>query len=144
MNVNDLNIKKYKNKSTKWLQEELWRLFSLWIRQKEADDNGVVRCATCRAFRHWRYLDAGHYMSRRHLSTKFDETNVHPQCKQCNGPHGGEQALMARYIDQKHGLGTAQYLEHKSRIASHWTRFDYILKIEEYKSKLKEHGFEMK
>ncbi|MFP4461620.1 MAG: recombination protein NinG [Thermotogota bacterium] len=142
--MNDINISRYKNKSTSWLKEELWRLFSLWIRQKEADENGIVRCSTCGAFRHWRYLDAGHYMSRRHLSTKYNEKNVHPQCKQCNGPYSGEQALMARFIDKKYGLGTAQHLEYTSRRESHWTRFDYILKIQEYKQKLVDHGFETK
>ena len=144
MKVADLNIKKYASKSLKQLDEELWRVFSLWIRQKDADHRGVVRCVTCKAYRQWRYVDAGHFMSRRHLSTKFDEKNVYPQCKQCNGFGAGQQYKMSQHINQVHGLGTAEYLERLSKQAAHWTRFDYIIKIEEYKAKLKAHNFLLK
>lgn len=144
MKVEDLHLEKYEKRSRSWLDKELWRLFSLWIRQKDADENGIVRCATCNGFRHWRYLDAGHFMSRRHMSTKFHELNVHPQCKQCNGPGAGEQFKMGQYIDEKFGPGTADKIKDLSRQTVHWDRFDFIYNIESYKKKLRDHQFEIK
>ena len=84
-------------------------------------------------------------MSRRQMSTKFHELNVHPQCKKCNGPEGGgEPEKMARFIDHAFGPGTAQHLEVLSKQIAHWSRFDYIQLIESYKAKLKEHKYELR
>ncbi len=141
MKLTTATLKKYSKKTIKQLDAELWRVFSLWIRQKDADDNGVVRCVTCGAFRQWRSVDAGHFISRRHLATKFDERNVHPQCKQCNGFKAGEQFKMSQYINRKFGFGMAEKLERLSKQPVKWDRFDYILKIEHYKELLKKHKF---
>ncbi len=141
MKLSTATLKKYSKKNIKQLDAELWRVFSLWIRQKDADDNGVVRCVTCGAFRQWRSVDAGHFISRRHLATKFDERNVHPQCKQCNGFGSGEQFKMSQYINRKFGFGMAEKLERDSKQSTKWYKVDYILKIEEYKEKLKKNGF---
>lgn len=138
MTITNETIDKYKSKSMSWLDAELWRLFSLWIRQKDADHRGVVRCVTCYGYRQWRHLDAGHFISRRHKILKFSEYNVYPQCKKCNGPEGGGKPLeMGRYIDKLHGLGTSQYLEELSKKSIHIDRVDYIKLIELYKNKLK-------
>lgn len=139
-----ISFKRYQNKSVSWLDKELWRVFSLWIRQKYADENGVIRCVTCGDYRQWRYCDAGHYISRYHLKTKFLEVNVHPQCKRCNGKGRGEPEKMKVYIDQTYGQGTADLIEQLSRQTANWMRIDYMIKIEEYKQKLIEHGFEIK
>ncbi len=134
----NLPIDKYKDKSRSWLDAELWRVFSLWVRQKDADHKGIVKCVTCGAYRHWRYVDTGHYISRRHMSTKFLLMNTAVQCKKCNGPEGGgKPSEFARYIDKKHGLGTALYLERISKHSIHITRIEYIQQIENFKHKLR-------
>ena len=52
------------------------RYFSLYVRQRDADENGNVRCCTCRAPHQWKYLDAGHFQSRGHGATRYDEKNT--------------------------------------------------------------------
>jgi len=135
---------KYQNKSTQWLEKELWRLFSLWVRQSETDDNGIGRCVTCGAFRHWRYMDAGHWISRRHLVTKFHEHNVHPQCKICNGQNNGEPEKMRDYIESKYGTGETSHLEALSKLTAHFGRYEYIRNIEVYTEKLKANNYQIK
>lgn len=145
MAITNETIQKYNGKSRSWLDVELWRLMSLWVRQSNADHRGIVKCVTCGGFRNWRYIDAGHFVSRRHMATKFHPKNVHPQCKECNGPQGGgEPQKMARYIDRKYGLGTAQELEYKAMKPFHMSRTDYIEMIEHYKQLLTQHKYQLK
>ncbi len=137
-------VNKYNTKSALKLDSELWRLVSLWIRQKDADENGMVKCVTCGDSYHWRDVDAGHFISRRNKITKFLEINLGPQCSGCNRFEDGRPAVFARYIDQKHGSGTAQYLESLSKQSIHISRIDYIQQIENYKEKLKANKMQLK
>lgn len=105
-----------KKTTVKWLDGELWRLTSLLVRQLHADDRGIVRCVTCGTHSEWRYVDAGHFMSRKHKSTKFDLMNLGPRCKQCNGPGHGRQADFGAWIDRKYGPGTAEKIRIKSQM----------------------------
>ena len=93
-------------------------VFSQYIRLRATDDRGFGQCWTCHATRHWTEVDAGHFMSRACMSTRFEETNVQFQCKRCNGFRSGEQYLFAQHLDQHYGEGTAEALH----IASKQTR----------------------
>ena len=94
------------------LDAKLWKLFSKFIRRRDSDPHtGIGFCITCGAPRNWKGADAGHFIGRQHKGTKFDERNVHLQCKPCNKWGHGEQALYAIEIDKRYGKGTADYLE---------------------------------
>ena len=67
------------------LKKKLWKLFSLYIRQRDADYRGIASCVSCLAQKHWKEGDAGHFIDGRHNSILFDERQVHFQCKGCNG-----------------------------------------------------------
>lgn len=45
----------------------------------------MLECWTCGETKHWKQVDAGHYISRRHKSVRWDLRNIRPQCKICNG-----------------------------------------------------------
>lgn len=60
-----------------------WKWFSRYIRLKYSY-NGVCKCITCGQFHGIKNMDAGHFLSRRFLSTLFDEDNCRPQCLKCN------------------------------------------------------------
>lgn len=55
-------------------------------------------------------MHAGHFVSRRHKSTKYNELNVNAQCCSCNYYRSGEQYKHGVAIDQKYGRGTAEKL----------------------------------
>jgi len=68
-------------------------IFSQYIRLSRSDKNGFCTCITCGKKGHWKNggIQAGHFMSRKHYSTRWNEDNVHPQCVACNMFRSGEQ-----------------------------------------------------
>lgn len=66
------------------LERKAWRLFSRCVRLGAADHNGYCKCFTCEAPKHWKQIDAGHWIGRGKKATKYHVDNVRPQCKQCN------------------------------------------------------------
>ena len=95
----------------KKLIARLDRVFSQWVRSKDADHRGYVQCFTCGVWKHWKTVDAGHFQSRAKFSTRWDERNVKCQCKACNGFRSGEQYRFARNLDAEYGEGTALEIE---------------------------------
>ena len=95
----------------KKLIPRLDKVFSQWIRQKDADHRGYVECWTCGKVLPWSRVDAGHFQSRAKFSTRWHEMNVKPQCKSCNGFRSGEQYIFARKLDAVYGEGTAEEIE---------------------------------
>ena len=104
----------------KKLIARLDKVFSQWIRQKDADHRGYVECWTCGKVLPWSRVDAGHFQSRAKFSTRWDEMNVKPQCKSCNGFRSGEQFKFARKLDAVYGEGTAEEIE---RISNQTRKF---------------------
>ena len=83
------------------LKNELDKVFSRYIRAKHADSRGMVRCITCDR----EYLvgdaQAGHFASRRHMATRWDEDNVRPQCYRCNITDQGRQWRFGEALDRE-------------------------------------------
>ena len=98
-------------KSISKLKKKLDAIFSKYIRLKNADSNGYNYCFTCNKFDHYKNLQNGHFISRKYLSTRFDEQNCAPQCPKCNIFCFGEQYLFG----QKLGKDLAESLQEKSR-----------------------------
>ena len=94
---------------------KLWKVFSEYIRLRDSDNNGIGRCFTCSFTADWKRFDAGHGIGRQHKSTKFEERNVHSQCKRCNGFEGGQQAIYKEEVEKRYGKGTWDELILKSR-----------------------------
>ena len=61
-------------KDKKYYKARADRLFSLWVRQRDAV-SGVCRCITCNALHSWRTVHCGHFMSRRYEGTRYNENN---------------------------------------------------------------------
>lgn len=77
-----MSVKRKKRKVD--LRAKLDTQFSLFIRARDAMPNGYAKCISCGKIHFWRELQCGHYMSRRYMSTRFDEDNCHAQCVACN------------------------------------------------------------
>ena len=120
------------------LKKKLDSLFSQYIRLRNADHLGRVKCFTCGVEKHWKEQQAGHFQSRSHHSTRWDEVNVQVQCIKCNMFRQGEQYKFGMYLDQKYGEGTAEELEIRSKTIVKLNRTDYEEAIERYKQKIKE------
>ena len=116
------------------LKKELDKWFSLYIRLRDANDFGLVQCFTCGVVKPYnKGMQCGHFQSRSHLATRFDEVNCQPQCVGCNMFKQGEQYKFALNIDAKYGEGTAQELQFLSKTTLKITRVEYNEKITYYK-----------
>jgi len=92
--------------------------FSIFIRMRDVDENGFVKCCTCPTVRHWKEMDAGHFVLRKHLATRWRESNCHAQCQECNRHESGE--LVEYLIFMKSISGN---ISHKIIVHSLLSRF---------------------
>jgi 5-methylcytosine-specific restriction endonuclease McrA len=108
---------KVKRVSLPKLKKDLDRVFSLFIRRRDCHlAGGWGTCATCGTPIHvTQSAQASHYQVRQDMATRWDETNVHAACGNCNGFRGGEPEKMAAYIDLKYGEKTAERLRAQAR-----------------------------
>ena len=113
--------------------KKLDKIFSIWIRSKDADHAGMVDCFTCGVTKSWKYeIDAGHFMGRGKYATRWDEQNVKPQCKSCNGFRSGEQYLFSKHLDEEYGKGTSDELVYQSNQLAKFTNDELLKKIEHF------------
>ena len=66
------------------LKAKLDKEFSLFIRLRDCMPNGYFRCISCGQIKPYEQADCGHFHSRRHMATRFDEDNAHAECRACN------------------------------------------------------------
>tara|TARA_R110002012_G_scaffold4652_8_gene21370 strand:+ start:238 stop:642 length:405 start_codon:yes stop_codon:yes gene_type:complete len=121
-------------KSISKLKKELDKWFSLYIRLRDADELGFTKCFTSGRYYHYKNIHAGHFMSRKCLSTRWCEINVQPQSAADNLFGQGQQYRFGLNLDAKYGEGTAEEMQFKARQIQKFSRIDYEEKISYYKS----------
>lgn len=114
--------------SKKGLKKKCWRLFSLWVRLKNADKNGYVQCVTCGRIKHYKEMDAGHL---RHGCLDYDPININPQCDYCNRFNSGQRDLYYRWAVQKYGQKEVDALYQRASWAKNGEDYsmDYLEKL---------------
>ena len=115
------------------LVKKLDIVFSRWVRLSNSDDKGYCECVTCNKKVHWYDIQAGHFMSRRHYSTRWDQDNVKPQCKACNIFGQGKQYEYSIYL----GKSLSDDLLAKSRQLVKYSVVDLQNMIDFYTNELK-------
>ena len=80
------------------LVKKLDKIFSEYIRRRHGE---IVNCVTCGSRGHWKKMQAGHFMSRRHMSTRWHEDNVQVQCPKCNIWEQGQQYAYSKFLGPK-------------------------------------------
>jgi hypothetical protein len=112
-------------------EKKLDRIFSMYIRVRDSVD-GICQCCTCGALFPIDKMDAGHFMSRIHKSTRWDERNVAGQCRYCNRYRDGAQYQFSKYIDHRWGTGTSEILFSLSVKPKKWTAFELDFEIAKF------------
>ena len=115
----------------KTLIKKLDTIFSIYIRRKNSV-NEIAKCITCGKKDHWKKMQNGHFMSRKHYATRWDEDNVEVQCMGCNVYRYGEQYLFAKHL----GEDKADELLVKSRQIKKFTDADLLDLIDLYTDKV--------
>lgn len=124
-------------KSISKLKKELDKFFSLFIRLRFATKEGLCQCVTCGKVAHYKKMQNGHFQSRRHHATRWNEQNCAVQCVKCNMYEQGEQFKFSLHLDGRYGEGTAKTLEYLAKQITKISRSDYEDKISYYKDAVK-------
>lgn len=104
-------------------------LFSKVVRLRHANAHGYVACYTCGDVYYWRdglRINCGHYVSRKHHATRYDEDNTRPQCVACNKYgrlHGPGESVTFREHLIAEGVD-ADAVTERAREVKHWTELE--------------------
>ncbi len=132
---------KTKKESIATLKKQLDDIFSLYIRLKYCDSNGLVKCFTCGVYKPYKGggnlgIQNGHFWSRKDSSVRFDEDNCRPQCYQCNVVKSGNYPIYAVRLINEIGIDKFNLLEVKKNSTNKINSFEYNLLISEYTKKV--------
>ena len=122
-------MKRKKLKSLKSLKAKLDKVFSEYVRDRDCLPNGVGTCITCGKQRH---LQAGHFIRRQHLATRWEPDNVFGQCASCNCWGHGQEAEFYVALVKRLGQARVDELMRLKRTTVHFTRSDLEAMIERF------------
>jgi hypothetical protein len=120
-----------KKPARKTIITKLDNIFSQYIRLRYSK-NEISECVTCGKQDHWKKMQNGHFISRKHYATRWDEDNCQVQCSGCNVFRYGEQYLFSKYL----GTELSEELLIKSRKIQKFTDYELLEMIEIYKDKV--------
>lgn len=122
------------------LKDKLDKVFSLYIRLRDADENGFCTCYTCGKVAHYKEMQNGHFWSRTHLSTRFNEDNCKVQCVGCNIFKKGNYIEYTKRLLKELGEEKFNELEQLKNSTVKISKAEYEQMIEHYNQKIKEYG----
>ena len=67
-------------RSRQSLIKEADRLFGLWVKLSMRNHNGYIECFVCKKMFLLDEIEAGHFIPRRYLATRWHRVNVWPEC----------------------------------------------------------------
>ena len=130
-------MKRRKLPPLKSLEKKLDRVFSEYIRRRDADEGGTTQCFTCGRLMHWKHeAQAGHWVKRQHRATRWHPMNVQPQCAGCNLYKSGAMDEFAGALLNKHGAETIDELLRLKHEPVKHTRADLETMISETEKKI--------
>jgi len=145
-----------KRSKYKIAKDKAWAAFSLYIRLKYADRNGMVKCVTCNKIKYYKSrgkgeeredgMQAGHFIDGRNNTVLFDEDLVFPQDYHCNVKLKGNKVPYTIFMMNrgwsKEGIEDLYNLKFQTRVYKIPELIEikerYTRKVDELLKKLKE------
>src|SRR3990167_7470073 len=128
---------KVKLKSISKLKKDADKWCSLYVRKKEADENGMACCYTCDRRLEWKWLQAGHFISRGISASRYDtRRNIRVQCYGCNVWGRGQYHIYADKLLKELGTKEFKALLAVSRESYQFTRQELEEIIKTFKEKV--------
>lgn len=112
--------------------KKLDKVFSEYIRLRDTMPNGYFRCISCGKIKPYPQADCGHFHSRRHMNTRFDEDNCHAECKFCNRFSADHLIGYRENLIRKIGTKRFELLEWKANQIKNWSDFELKQLIKYY------------
>lgn len=116
--------KKKRQASIQTLTRKLDAVYSKYIRLRDAMDGGSTRCISCGQIKPFNKMDCGHFHSRTHKSTRWDEDNTHSECSFCNRFRSDHLIGYRENLIRKIGLKRFELLNWKAHQAKKWSCFE--------------------
>lgn len=127
---------KTKRRTKASLVKSLDKVFSQFIRLRDTP-GGVGRCISCQKIITYSDSDCGHYINRKHMTTRYDEKNCNAQCRSCNRFDEGNMQGYRRGLINKIGEKETDLLEVKKHGTSTMGVYELEILINHYKAKIK-------
>lgn len=128
--------KRLKSRSNS-LKNKLDAVFSEFIRLRDSRDNGTFTCISCGRLLPYDQADCGHYINRKHMSTRFSEKNCNAQCRSCNRFDEGNIQGYRRGLIAKYGEPVVLMLEASKNQINKLSEFEYKAMIDHYRKEVK-------
>ncbi len=133
-------FKKDRNPSCKRTADpvkKLDKVFSAYIRLRDAMPNGCFRCISCGHIKRFEQGDCGHYHSRTHMATRWEPDNCHMECRACNRASSDHLIGYRKNLVEKIGLDRINRLEMMAHSQKHWMDFELKEKIDYFTREVK-------
>ena len=108
------------------------KVFQFWVRLRDTMPGGYCRCISCGKIKPFDHIQAGHYMSRRHMSIRWNPDNCNGECDFCNGRDGDHLIGYRENLIRKIGEGKVRWLEAARNETRKWSDFEIKLMIKHY------------
>lgn len=131
----DSNTTKEKRKPD--LVKKLDKVFSQYIRLRDVMPSGFFKCISCGKIKPFSEADCGHYHSRTHMATRFEEDNCHCECKGCNRFSADHLIGYRENLITKIGFSRVERLNVLAHSQKHWLDCELEEKIAYYKAEVK-------
>ena len=129
---------KERKPSTAALVRKADKIFSLYIRLRDsaAYNYQYFRCISCGQIKPFEQMDCGHFISRTHQATRFDEENAHGECRFCNRFSSDHIIAYQRNLEAKIGKDRVDMLLARGRMTKKWSAFELQLLIKHYQQEV--------
>ena len=135
-------VKKRKPITVAYLRNDvLWKLVSKFVRLTAAvkeNDNGHVHCVTCGERKHYKQLQAGHFIPGRYNAIIFETRGIHPQCYHCNVGLKGNPRKYDEWMRKNMGDKVVEELDALAKDTRQFFIPELLGMIGEYKKKVDE------
>jgi 5-methylcytosine-specific restriction endonuclease McrA len=126
------SLKRKKLPSLAKLKRDLDKAFSRYIRLRACDGCNRGICVTCGSVVDYSAANAGHFIARQHLATRYDERNVHLQCVMCNLYKHGNLINYTLFMQNRYGQEVVDELMRLKRTSVKLSRGDYEELLQKY------------
>lgn len=116
------------------LKKKAWKEFSIFIRTRRASRfDGFTKCVTCDVRKHWKEMQAGHFLRGRLNANLFDERGTNEQCYACNVGRDGNVVEYYEWMLVNHGKSVIDELRQKNNVTHKWIPGELAELLERYR-----------
>jgi hypothetical protein len=126
--------KKPKKLTDGQLKKRVWKEFSIFVRTRHADAEGFNDCVTCDARKHWKELQAGHFIRGRLNVNLFNEYGCWPQCYGCNVGRDGNVVVYYQWMLKAFGQSMIDELVAANNHTHKWQPGQLAALLEKYRT----------